>query len=183
MKRRAQFVREFEPYVAHAVGRVSNACEDPTLRYSPCVRWEEGTDVEKEFWRALDEGRREEVRMGSTLAGPHRDEIELFINGMPVREYASQGQQKTLLVALKLAESRYLKDQKGETPLLLLDDIFGELDRDRNKSVLGLLEGVGQTFITVSDERLLPEDRSGAYKFFSVKAGRVTEAEVERVES
>jgi DNA replication and repair protein RecF len=102
---------------------------------------------------------------------------------MPVREYASQGQQKTLLVALKLAESRYLKDEKGETPLLLLDDIFGELDRERNKRVLGLLEGVGQTFITVSDERLLPEDRSGPYKFFSVKAGTVTEAEVERVES
>ncbi len=183
MRRRAEFVRAFEPYVADAVGNVSDEREEPSLRYSPCVRWSEGVDTETEFWRTLDEGRREEIRMGSTLAGPHRDEIDLFINGMPVREYASQGQQKTLLVALKLAESKYLKDQRGETPLLLLDDVFGELDRERNRRVLGLLEGAGQTFITVSDERLLPEDRRGAYRFFSVKAGTVTEAEIERIES
>ncbi|MFQ5797352.1 MAG: hypothetical protein ACE5H0_01510 [Bacteroidota bacterium] len=82
------------------------------------------------------------------MVGPHRDDFHLRINGLDIRRYASQGQQKTFLIALKLAEFLYLQGALGEKPLVLLDDVFGELDLERSRRLLGVLDKLGQTFIT-----------------------------------
>src|SRR5437763_16724471 len=92
----------------------------------------------------------EEIRRGTTLFGPHRDELALYINpGQEAKLYASQGQHKTLLVAMKLAEFEYLREASGETPILLLDDVFSELDDERAGQWLSLAASgsVGQAFI------------------------------------
>ncbi|MEM4152143.1 MAG: DNA replication and repair protein RecF, partial [Nitrososphaerota archaeon] len=81
----------------------------------------------------------EELRRGSSLFGPQRDELQLLLNGAPVREVASQGQHKSVLISLKLAELEYLAERRSETPVLALDDLFAELDEGRARQVLELV--------------------------------------------
>jgi DNA replication and repair protein RecF len=87
-----------------------------------------------------------------TLVGPHRDDLQLLINGKDVQQFASQGQHKTLLIAFKIAEFRYVQERREEAPVLLLDDVFSELDRARATRILGLVEELGQCIITATDE-------------------------------
>src|SRR3972149_5105848 len=85
--------------------------------------------------------------------GPHKDAIDFSIDDLSLRKFASQGQHKTFLVALKLAEFFYLKEQRSETPILLLDDVFTELDEHRSGRLLEFAGKVGQVFITAPDDR------------------------------
>ena len=121
------------------------------------------------------------MRRGTTLFGPHRDEIVLNIN--PEQEaklYASQGQHKTLLVAMKLAEFEYLREASGERPILLLDDVFSELDEHRAHQLLELAESgrLGQTFITSTERhRFLTklDFIKRPHKMFIVENGRIVQ--------
>jgi DNA replication and repair protein RecF len=85
-----------------------------------------------------------------TNIGPHRDDIEFLKDGFPIKAYGSQGENKTLLIALKFCESQYLKERLKEDPLILMDDIFGELDISRINNLLNYLPSIGQTFITTT---------------------------------
>ena len=87
-----------------------------------------------------------------TLVGPHRDELAFSINRLDVRKYASQGQHKTFLIGLKAAEFAYLRECRMEKPIMLLDDVFGELDDIRTRCLFRFLETVGQTFITAAKD-------------------------------
>jgi len=107
------------------------------------------------FHRCVDDRADDERRRGMTLVGPHRDDVWLAIDGRGVQEYASQGQHKTLLVALKLAEFFYLREQRNDVPLFLLDDVFSELDRQRSGRILDIVGGLGQTVITTTDDQNL----------------------------
>lgn len=91
-----------------------------------------------------------DIRMGYTTVGPHRDDIELFINGSPASEYASEGQQRTLAIALILSQASLLHAETGFAPALLIDDIFGELDPARRQALLATLPPESQTFITTT---------------------------------
>ena len=86
----------------------------------------------------------------TTLVGPHRDDIELIINETPARQYGSQGQQRTLVLALKLAELKLIEDIIGEPPLLLLDDVLAELDLNRQNHLLETIQDRFQTLITTT---------------------------------
>jgi len=98
-------------------------------------------------------GHRElELRRGATLVGPHRDDLAFMLRSRNAQEFASQGEHKTLLIALKLAEHRYVCQTRNETPILLLDDVFAELDGERAARVLKRLEETGQTVLTTTDE-------------------------------
>ena len=102
----------------------------------------------------LEEKRRDELRIGSTLVGPHRDEAAFSLNGLQLRAYASQGQHKTFLIALKIAEFFYLSERCAETPVILLDDVFTELDDTRARKLLALIDSLGQSFITATSEQV-----------------------------
>jgi DNA replication and repair protein RecF len=106
--------------------------------------------------------------------------LNLSINKRAVREFASQGQHKTFLVGLKLAEFSYLKNRCNETPLLLLDDVFSELDTHRCRHLLDLVVEAGQAFVTATDERLVPAGGgvSARRVRFNVQGGRVERVEV-----
>lgn len=103
------------------------------------------------FLAALDERADEELRRGLTLVGPHRDEIEFTIDGRPARAFASQGQQRTLVLAWKVAEVAVARDILGTSPLLLLDDVMSELDAGRRASFLALIGDDIQTVITTTN--------------------------------
>jgi DNA replication and repair protein RecF len=144
-------MQEFQPYVRSAYHRLVEVREEPSIEYLPAVSSEEtSTDIEFQNLLRLSVGERsvEERQIGTTLVGPHRDEFACKINGQDLRKFASQGQHKTFLVALKLAEFFYLKERCNETPLMLLDDIFSELDEHRSGRLLSFVGDISQTFIT-----------------------------------
>ncbi len=159
--RRREFAHEFRPYVDRAFAALTGIDEQPSLHYRSEILPSSSMTVEAAndaFRKALDAAEHEEAKAGTTLVGPHRDELDLTINELAVREYASQGQHKTFLVGLKLAEFSFLKDRCNETPLLLLDDVFSELDAHRCRHLLDLVATAGQAFVTATDERLVPTD-------------------------
>lgn len=183
--RRMEFVEEFRPYVERAFAALAGVEEHPSLAYVSEIVPERSMTTEaaeSAFRTALGTVEREEAKAGTTLVGPHRDELELEINERSVREFASQGQHKTFLVGLKLAEFSYLKDRCNETPLLLLDDVFSELDAHRCRHLLDLVADAGQAFVTATDERLVPSDGRSAEPRarFNVQGGRVERIEVAR---
>ena len=98
---------------------------------------------------AIAEIQADEVRRGVTLVGPHRDEVELWLSAMPARTHASQGEQRTLALALRIAGHQVLAERRGTSPVLLLDDVFSELDDARASALLDLLVA-DQTFITTA---------------------------------
>lgn len=97
---------------------------------------------------ALGKARREDLRRGVSTVGPHRDDLLILLEGKEARAYASQGQQRTAVVSLKLAEAEVVAGLTGEQPILLLDDVLSELDPVRRRALLGRLEGPGQVIVT-----------------------------------
>ncbi len=154
MRRRSEFVRDFRQPLLDAYRTLASTNESPSLDYLPMGDSSDGVEFITLLERASKSCESEELRRGMTLFGPHRDELLLSINpGQEAKDYASQGQHKTLLVAMKLAEFEYLREATRETPMLLFDDVFSELDDDRARAVLALAASgvLGQTFITTTE--------------------------------
>lgn len=136
---------------------------------------EEGVVPELQQWynKQLALARGEDIIRGSTSVGPHRDDIILKVNGKELRNFGSQGQQRTGVLALKLAELEYLKSETGEYPVLLLDDVMSELDGQRREQLLSFIRDRIQTFITATDATLFPAVRTGRY--YRISAGTIVE--------
>lgn len=153
--KRNRFIEEFLPFIAETYISIVGAQEQPAMEYAATVPLESGAtagDIREALEKKLERRRGDEARFKTTLVGPHRDEIVFSLNGMPLKQYASQGQHKTFLVALKVAEFFYLKDRCSETPIVLLDDVFSELDEMRSRELMNLVATLGQTFITATGE-------------------------------
>ncbi len=99
---------------------------------------------------------RAEILRGQTMAGPHRDDLVFMINGREIKKFASQGQMRTFLICLKLAQQRFFFETLGERPVCLLDDIFSELDSSRIADIFSILETCGQAVITSADKHQYP---------------------------
>jgi DNA replication and repair protein RecF len=150
IKHRDQFVREFVVYVSESYKRILYEKEIPGMKYY-FLEGSSGKDLEKSFVELLDKKAEDEVRRGINLVGPHKDDIIFNINGMNLKSYGSQGQHKTFQTMLRFAEYFYLKDKKENTPLFLLDDVFGELDSERASAISQSLKDVSQAIITLTD--------------------------------
>jgi DNA replication and repair protein RecF len=116
----------------------------------------------------------EEMRRGTTLVGPQRDDLSFLINGAEARIYGSQGQQRTVVLALKLAEFQLIRDFVGEPPVMLLDDVMSDLDDARRKHLLDWVRGRCQTFLTCTNLRAFPKDILAEARTFQVTNGTVT---------
>ncbi|MBE0643651.1 MAG: DNA replication/repair protein RecF [Bacteroidetes bacterium] len=156
LRRRHGFVDEFVPYLGEAMQAVIQDREEVALRYVSSMELDPFSETAVDDYRArLSQRMDMDIRRGTTTIGPHRDELEILLNGLDVRAQASQGQHKTILISLKLAEYRYLHMHLDEPPILLLDDVFSELDDERLANVLRLVDGLGQTFITSANQATL----------------------------
>ncbi len=116
----------------------------------------------------------EEIKRGYTLFGPHRDDIIFKINNIDLRKYGSQGQQRTTALALKMAELEFMKSETGEYPVLLLDDVFSELDKNRRAALLAIIQEKIQTFITTTDINDLGDIKILSHNIFQVNNGEIT---------
>ncbi len=129
-------------------------------------------EIRSALLRALQDTRREDVALGSTSIGPHRDDLEIRISGMPARTYASQGQQRSASFALKLGEAGIIRRITGEQPVMLLDDVLSELDDTRQRYVLNRIEE-SQVFITCCDPSGLMRLSGGSS--FRMEGGKITD--------
>ncbi len=121
---------------------MSGRDEPLTLRYQPAS----GSD----FRQSLIQARERETRLRQAVVGPHRDDLDLRLHGMPAADFASEGQQRTLALALKLAQGTLLERRGGKLPVYLLDDIFGELDPGRRNALMNYLPPRAQKWITTT---------------------------------
>lgn len=179
VRRRQLFVAEFSHDMVRCYKSIAGADEQPGIDYEPSLPARNAKSVEeikRVFADELRSREDEERRLGVTAVGPHRDEIGLSVNGINARKFASQGQHKTLLIGLKLAEMAYLKERCSETPILLLDDVFSELDEHRSDRLVEQLQGFGQVFVTATDLRSFPRAFvwKGKNQTLTVSSGAIT---------
>ena len=155
---RRAFVVQFNHYLEKAFGRISRVAERPSIRYEPFPGMEtDRRDVADALGAGLARTARAERQRGSTQVGPHRDELDMLLDGHLVRHYGSQGQHRTFGMALKLAQYDYLWERLGERPVLLLDDVFDNLDPGRIGAFLNILQSdaVGQSITTAARREIV----------------------------
>ena len=139
---RARLVARLAPLAAAAHCAISETGEQLAIEFSPGI----GDD----FASDLANSRAQELRLRQTVVGPHRDDVRLSVQAHPASQYASEGQQRTVALALKTAQARIFMTEEGRAPLLLIDDIFGELDQERRNSLLRSLPSEAQKLVTAT---------------------------------
>ena len=115
-----------------------------------------------------------EIKKGTTLSGPHRDDIEFKLDGKNAHLYASQGQQRSIALSVKLAEIQLVHHLTDEYPLLLLDDVMSELDHGRQSALLDYIHGKTQTFITTTDLEGISWEIIKQPKVYHIKSGKIS---------
>jgi DNA replication and repair protein RecF len=128
-------------------------------------------EIEELYAKALRSSASRDTAAGMTLQGPHRDDVSLTLNDFGAAGFASRAQQRTIALALRLAETRYLRDHRGESPVLLLDDILSEMDAARRASVMASLGHVEQMMVTGTDLDRFPEEFAQAANVIAVREG------------
>ncbi len=162
---RGKLTAALVPHAAAAHRDIGGADETLALTYEPSGG--------ENFTAQLADARDEETRRRVTFIGPHRDDIAVAINGLPAARYASEGQQRTIALALKLAQAAVLTAECGRVPLLLMDDIFGELDPRRRNALLRALPAASQKLITTTHLNWL-DDSFRPDAVWHVAAGQLT---------
>lgn len=171
--KREEFIREFIPIFQSFYSFISQDKEKVGLTYDSHAR-------DASLLAVLKENRMRDQIMGFSLRGIHKDELNMLLGDFPIKREGSQGQNKTYLVALKLAQFDFLKRTGTTVPLLLLDDIFDKLDASRVEQIIKLVAGdnFGQIFITDTNrehlDRILHKVGSD-YKMFRVEKGNISE--------
>jgi DNA replication and repair protein RecF len=164
IRARAQMISQLNPFAASAQTAISDKNESLTLDYLPAS----GSDLHQ----SIIDARERERKNRQSVVGPHRDDISLRIDGKPAADFASEGQQRTIALALKLAQGRLLESAGKSTPVYLLDDIFGELDPQRRNALINHMPSNAQKWITTTHLDWLKSTQSlGAMQHFTIKAG------------
>jgi len=147
--RRQQLVDQISRVAGPTYRALSGGAEELTLRYLPALAGEDQPARATSALRAIAARRKDELASGVTLVGPHRDELQLCIDGQDVRSFASRGQQQAVFVALRLAERQVLREATDEEPVLLLDDALVALDEERQAYVIEQVQA-GPTLMTLT---------------------------------
>lgn len=164
MKLRRTLLTRLQQYTAGSYRNIAEAPESISLQYEPSTH--------KTLLEAYEASLSQDERMGFTHYGPHRDNFSLNLNDKKASDFASEGQQRSLAIALMLAQANLLSDETGRAPILLIDDIFGELDLQRREALLHSLPAESQIFITTTQAEWLGK-REAPLPLFEVAQGSV----------
>ncbi|PSL39991.1 DNA replication and repair protein RecF [Planomicrobium soli] len=178
IRKRYQFMDLLQKWAEPIHQGISRGLEQLQIRYQPISGLQpEWTSKEMASFleQKLAEVRKRELERGLTLVGPHRDELQFFVNGYDVQTYGSQGQQRTTALSLKLAEIELIKQEVGEAPVLLLDDVLSELDDYRQSHLLNTIKGSVQTFVTTTSVEGIQHETIQSARLFEVSQGTVKE--------
>jgi DNA replication and repair protein RecF len=178
IRRRMRIIDRLSPIARSWHTKISKNTEELSITYTPNIVASENTPeaIYQAFIDRLQLRRVAEQSLGNTLVGPHRDEIELTINNTPAKAYGSQGQQRTLVLALKLAELELIEQIVGEPPLLLLDDVLAELDLTRQNQLLSVIEDRFQTIITTTHLGAFDAKWLDSSQILQVRSGAIFQA-------
>jgi len=176
IQKRLKVLEKLTPLTRLMQRKITGGKESLEFKYFFNRKWEvkNGYDISDLFTQEIKRVRKEELIRGQTLWGPHRDDFLLTVNGINLKLYGSQGQNRTAVLAIKLAELEFFKGESGEYPLLLLDDVLSELDQERREHLLNIIQGkVIQCFITTTEDVDLfwKNKIKGNFASFDVKAG------------
>lgn len=176
IRRRARAIQRIAPLAQYWHREISGSTEELELCYQPNVPLEqdEPEAIKHQFLTRLQERAIAEQYQGTTLVGPHRDDVMFSINQTSARQYGSQGQQRTLVLALKLAELKLIEEVIGDPPLLLLDDVLAELDLNRQNQLLDAIQDRFQTLITTTHLGSFDAQWLHSSQIYSVQAGALS---------
>ena len=181
-RERVSFVQDISKLTYQNMLNISNGQESLKIRYKSSVL--EALNIndisdeifnEENLTNVMMKKSYDDIMRGSTKIGPHQDDLEFYINDLDAKMYASQGQQRSIVLSLKLAEINYLKTKTGTYPVLLLDDVLSELDKNRQLKLLDAINENVQTFITTPSISDIKEDLLKKAKVFKIENGNISE--------
>ncbi|GCE10294.1 DNA replication/repair protein RecF [Tengunoibacter tsumagoiensis] len=156
---------------------ISGGREQLQIAYRPSLKLDESwglSELQPQYLRQLREVRRKEIQQGVCSLGPHRDDLEFIVNGVNMLTYGSRGQQRTAALAAKLAELGYMRKSTGDEPILLLDDVFSELDHFRREYLLCQVAKHQQVLLTATDLTGFPSSIVEQAHIYQVRNGDIT---------
>lgn len=168
--RRLKLINKLTNYANEKIKTLTDGKEEINLFYTGITGKTEN-EIKENIDKILQTNLDKDIRLGYTTAGPHRDDIKIEVNGIDVREFGSQGQQRTTTLALKLAEVEVFKDEYNEYPILLLDDVMSELDETRQNNLLKACKNI-QTIITTTQINGYYKSHA---KIFKIENGTIQE--------
>ncbi|MEJ1307918.1 DNA replication/repair protein RecF [Latilactobacillus sakei] len=180
---RRQFLQQMEKWAQKLHQEITKDREVLTFKYQSQIPEEQldqsVEELYQQFQTLYEKQQTREVEQGTTLIGPHRDDVQFLVNDKDVRAFGSQGQQRTTALSVKLAEIDLMKAQTGEYPILLLDDVLSELDDLRQTHLLKTFQNKVQTFLTTTSLENVKKEIIATPRVFTVTNGVVTEEQVE----
>lgn len=165
IERRVSFINQLNEIIYDIHKKLSGEKEEILIKYEPNVLIED-------FEKKLKQNQEKDIKLKMTTVGPHRDDICIDVNGIDIRKFGSQGQQRTAALSLKLSEIELVKKITKDTPVLLLDDVLSELDSNRHKYLLDSIGNI-QTIITCTGLDDFVNDRFEINKVFKVSNGKI----------
>lgn len=171
---RIKFIEQLAIISNNIHTRLTGGIEELRLKYMPSFQVDNlnKKEIQLRLKSILEKNIEKDIQKGNTEFGPHRDDLDIIINEISARTFGSQGQQRTAALSLKLAEVELIKSEIGEYPVLLLDDVFSELDLSRRKYLISTFKDI-QTIITSTDDIDLVELNDVEKKVFFIKQGKV----------
>ncbi len=175
---RAKTLERLSVFASSQHGELGEPEHDLALDYLPSVSPGEGAEeTAAAFRRELQRGAAREQATAITAVGPHRDNFMMYINGLDAAAFASRGEARTIALALRLAEAEYLAEARGDDPVILLDDVFSEMDDRRRERVLQKVARYRQTLVTTTDVGPVREALGDSATYFRVADGAVSDEE------
>lgn len=168
---RINYIKMLQNKASLIYGGISGETEELKIKYLSNVPYEseEKQDIAEIYFKNMQKHRPNDLYLKNTSSGPHRDDIEILINGISARKFGSQGQQRSASLSLKLGEAEIIKDLKGEHPIILLDDVMSELDHVRQNYILNKMSEK-QVFITCCEKETVSHLNAG--KVFKIEKGK-----------
>ena len=175
---RYKMVTSLTPIASEFQASISGKREELQIVYRPSLKIDASWDsqeAKQHYLAQLREVRKKEILQGVCLLGPHRDDLEFVVNGVNMLTYGSRGQQRTAALSAKLAELTYMRDSTGDEPILLLDDVFSELDHLRREYLLQQVRQHQQVFLTATDLTGFPTEIVTQAHIYRVDEGTIEE--------
>jgi DNA replication and repair protein RecF len=175
IEERMKLIQYIQQKINESYMAIAEMDDQISIEYIPTLWKKEEPEPKRlteHFSETLKQNRNSDIKRETTQKGPHRDDLEFLKNERLLKQFGSQGENKTFLIALKFIESAFLKENLGKTPLLLLDDIFGELDEYRIEHLISHIGKAGQSFITTTLRNKFESDAMNDIHFIEVNGGK-----------
>jgi len=168
---RTQFTVSFSEILRRIYSELIVTHEVLTFNYKPNIDFDTVGNIQKKFSNRVKQARNKEIQRGTSLTGPHRDDFVFKIDGQELRKYGSRGQHKTVLISMAIAQFNLIKEKTQEVPIILIDDLYSEIDSQRENKIVENLNNMGQVFITST--ALHKNNKCGDDRYYLIESDKI----------